>query len=161
MIILKESQNLETLLLSMKQFPIYENQPKSTLYHNTKFNKMESILQNGLLLSAARYASYEGNGIWCTSTPNQKGYGGCTVAFNSTGYDLEKVNDDEYRVWENVRQDDILFIDFPVMYPHRLSDMPGLIREYGYKKVIKIVEKNKDLADVSMNTIEKLVGGYL
>lgn len=157
MIILKESQPLDNLLLLIGQFPVYENQPKSTLYHNTKFNNLKSILQNGLLLSASRYANYEGNGIWSTSTPNQKGYGGCTVAFDSTGYDLEKVNDDEYRVWEDIKLEDIIFVDFPILYPHRLSDMPKLISEYGYEKTIQVVEKRKEYAEVSMDTIKKLL----
>lgn len=158
MITLKES--MDSSLLQMKQFPNY-NQPESTLYHNTKFNRLESIIKNGILLSSARYADYEGNGIWTTSTPNQKGYGGCTIAFDSTNYKLEKVNDDEYRVWENIRPEDILFIDFPIMHPHRLSDMPKLIEEFGYEKVMVVVEKNKDFAEVSMDTIKKLVDRVL
>lgn len=163
MIILKESQNLETLLLSMKQFPIYENQPKSTLYHNTKSHSLESILQNGILLNKARYADYEGNGIWTTSVPNQKGYGGITIAFDSTGYDLEKVNSEDFRVWEDINTEDILFVDYFIETSLRLSDMPHLIKEYGYDKVMYVIKQQDDdgEAQVPFYITKKLVDKWL
>lgn len=153
-------ESLENRLLTMKQFPVYTGQPPSTLYHNTKLANIESILTNGILLAKARFPEYEGKGIWVTAKEPGKVYGGRTVAFNSEGYELEDIGDGDYRIWQDIKPEDIIFVDFFVTQNNRLSEMPKLIDKIGYDKVMLVVKKfcDKGLTDAPYNVIEELVG---
>lgn len=154
--LLKES--LAERLINMKQFPNY-NQPDTTLYHNTKLERVESILEKGILTSKARFPDYEGDGIWVTSKHPGKSYGGRTVAFNSIRYELQRVGDWDYRIYDDILPKDILFVDVFVTPNHRLSDVPDLIKKYGHDKVMNIIKSwaDKGAADAPYNVIEELV----
>lgn len=156
------SESINTQISQMKQFPHYENQPISTQYHNTPLVNVESILQKGILLSRAKFSEYEGSGIWVTHNPG-KGYGGRTVAFDSSTYELEKVNDDEYRVWEDIKPEDILFVDFFITETNRVSELPDLITKLGYDRVLQVVKKKADQGktDVEFKEIQDLVDKFL
>ena len=153
-------ESLASRIQTMKQFPTYANQPPTTLYHNTKLANVESILANGILLAKARFPEYEGKGIWVTANEPGKVYGGRTVAFNSEGYDLENVGGGDYRVWQDIKPEDILFVDFFVTQNNRLSELPKLIEKLGYDKVMSVVKKfcDKGLTDAPYNVIKELVG---
>lgn len=146
------------------EFPDYEGQPSSTLYHNTKLKNLKGILTQGIKLSAARYADYEGNGIWTTTKPG-KGYGGVTIAFNSTGYDLEDVSGGDFRVWQDVRPEDIIFVDFFVTTNNRISEVPDLIKRYGAEKVFSVLKKYNDTDDEELKppfwVIENIINNLL
>lgn len=131
-------------------YPNYNKVPKNTIYHNTHLEYIDSIAHKGILISKSKQLEYEGNMTWATTLPNQKGYGGCTVAFTLGGledrYDYERVNDTEYCIYKDISAKNILFIDLPVAYGNglsltRLSDIPELLNHYGYDKVKKVFEK--------------------
>lgn len=151
-------ESIEEYVIRMKEFPSYINQPKTTLYHNTKLNNVESILKNGILMSSARYPEYEGDFIWVTGRPS-RGYGGRTIAFDSTGYKLQDISGGDYRVMEDVKPEDILFVDFFVTETNRLSEVPSLIEKYGYDKVMKVIKNfsEKEKTDVNFEVIKSLV----
>lgn len=152
-------ESLEERLLSMKQFPNYD-QPDTTLYHNTKLESVEAILEKGILTSKARFADYEGDGIWVTSKLPGKSYGGRTVAFNSIRYELQRIGDGDYRIYTDILPEDILFVDFFVTPNQRISDVPDLIKKYGKDKVMGVIKSwaDKGAADAPYNVIEGLVG---
>jgi hypothetical protein len=130
-------------------YPDYNRVPKETIYHNTHLESVNNIAHNGLLISKSKQLEYSGDMIWATTLPNQKGYGGCTVAFTLEGledrYDYEMVNDTEFCIYKDVPAKNILFIDLPVAEIgggiERLSDIPQLIDEYGLEKVQKVFNK--------------------
>ena len=134
-------------------YPDYNKVPKDTTYHNTHLEYVDSIAHNGILTSKAKQLEYSGNMTWATTLPNQKGYGGCTVAFTLNGledrYDYEMVNRVEYCIYKDIPAKNILFIDLPVVDGSgigltRLSDIPELIYEYGLEKVQKVFNKYGD-----------------
>lgn len=134
-------------------YPDYNKVSKGTIYHNTHLEYVDSIAHNGLLISKSKQLEYQGNMTWATTLPNQKGYGGCTIAFTLDGlkdrYDYEMVNNTEYCIYKNIPVNNILFIDLPVVYGNgigltRLSDVPGLIDEYGLEKVQYVFNKYGD-----------------
>lgn len=140
-------------ILKHFQYPNYNNVPSDVLYHNTHLEYVDSIAHNGILVSKAKQLEYSGNMTWATTLPNQKGYGGCTVAFTLDGlkdrYDYEQVNSQEFCIYVNVPVKNILFIDLPVVNGNgigltRLSDIPALIEDYGLEKVQKVFDKYGD-----------------
>lgn len=131
-------------------YPNYDKVPNGTIYHNTHLEYVDSIAHKGILISNAKQLEYQGNMTWATTLPNQKGYGGCTVAFTLDGlenkYDYEMVNNTEYCIYKDIPTRNILFIDLPVVDGNglpltRLSDIPELLNDYGYDKVKKVFEK--------------------
>lgn len=146
----KIPKNTYEYCLKHFMYPDYSKVPKGAIYHNTHLEYVDSIAHNGILTSKAKQLEYSGNMTWATTLPNQKGYGGCTVAFTLDGledrYDYEKVNNTEYTIYTDIPTKNILFIDLPVVDGNglpltRLSDIPELLEEYGYNKVKKVFEK--------------------
>lgn len=134
-------------------YPNYNKVPKGTIYHNTHLEYVDAIAHNGILVSKAKQLEYSGNMTWATTLSNQKGYGGCTVAFTLDGledrYDYEMVNSVEYCIYKDIPAKNILFIDLPVVDGSgigltRLSDIPELIEEYGVEKVQNVFNKYGD-----------------
>lgn len=132
------------------QYPNYDKVPNGTIYHNTHLEYVDFNIHNGILLSNSRQLEYSGEMIWATTLPNQKGYGGCTIAFTLDGLkdkqDYEMVNNTEYCIYTDILPDRILFVDLPVVDGNglpltRLSDIPELLNDYGYDKVKKVFEK--------------------
>lgn len=135
-------------LLTKYIFPNYKKN-NNILYHNTNLENVDNISKVGLDVTHKRYVTeYEGNMIWATSTGNLKGYGGCTIAFSKTNLKhIEKVNEDEYCIYENIPSSSIKFIDIPLNYEanhtYRLSEVPLLITKYGVEKVVTNLNKFK------------------
>lgn len=143
-------KNTYEYCLKTFQYPNYNKVPKGVLYHNTHLEYVDSVAHKGILVSSAKQLEYSGNMIWATTLPNQKGYGGCTVAFTLDGladrYDYEQVNNQEFCIYRDIPAKNILFIDLPVIDGNgigltRLSDIPELIEEYGLEKVQKVFSK--------------------
>ena len=146
-------KNTYEYILNNFKYPDYNNAPHGTIYHNTHLEWVDSIAHNGLLVSKARQLEYSGNMTWATTLPNQKGYGGCTVAFTLDGlkdrYDYEMVNNTEYCIYKDIPVQNIVFIDIPVIDGNgigleRLSDIPELIADYGLEKVQNVFNKYGD-----------------
>lgn len=145
------------------QYPDYNNVPNNTIYHNTHLEYVDSIAHNGILISKSKQLEYQGNMTWATSLPNQKGYGGCTVAFTldelEDKYDYEKVNDVEYCIYKDIPVKNILFIDLPVVGDsdgfrfERLSDIPKLIDKYGIEKVQNVFNKYYSYKYIPLDTV--------
>lgn len=139
-------------ILKKFMYPNYDKIPNNVLYHNTHLEYAGSIARHGILISKAKQLEYSGNMTWATTLPNQKGYGGCTVAFTLDGLDkgdYEQVNNTEYCIYTDIPVKNILFIDLPVIDGNgigltRLSDIPELIDEYGLEKVQKVFNKYGD-----------------
>lgn len=142
-------------VLNNFQYPNYNKIPKGTLFHNTHLEYVNSIAHKGLLTSQSKQLEYSGNMTWATSVPNQKGYGGCTVAFTLEGLDAnvrdyEQVNNDEYVIYVDIPVKNVLFIDLPVVDGNgltltRLSDIPRLIDRHGIDKVLKVFAKQSNV----------------
>lgn len=147
-------------LLTKYIFPNYKKN-NNILYHNTNLENVDNISKVGLNVAHKRYVTeYEGNMIWATSTGNLKGFGGCTVAFSKTNLKhIEKVNEDEYCIYENIPISNIKFIDIPLNYEanrtYRLSEIPILINKYGVEKVVTNLNKFK--LTIPIETVIKYV----
>lgn len=130
-------------------YPNYDKVPTNTVYHNLHLEYVDFNIHNGILLSNSRQLEYSGEMIWATTLPNQKGYGGITIAFTLSGLDdkkCEKVNNTEYCIYQDIPVSNILFIDLPVYSSNsgelkRLSDMPRLINRHGIEKVEQVYNK--------------------
>ena len=121
------------------------------LYHNTPSENLESIYQHGLVTARPggpreRKAGYtdaaEGDTIWATTKPGD-GYGGNTIAFDvPLTHKMQKVNDDEYILFEDVKPENFRFVDRPVskLDHYRISDLPKFIN-----KNAKSVEEAKEM----------------
>ena len=160
---LQNNANYEWLLTKY-MFPDY-NKNNDILYYNTPLENVDNISKVGLNVANKRYhkryaTGYEGNMIWATSTGNLKGFGGCTVAFSKTNLKhIEKVNADEYCIYENILASNIKFIDIPLNYEanrtYRLSEIPMLINMYGVEKVV--TDLNKFKLTIPIETVIKYV----
>lgn len=151
-------------------FPSYKIEPpkgKIILYHNTSNENIQSILANGLKASAGKSQGRgkDGDFVWATSTPNLKGYGGNTIAFET---DLEKanqykVNNDQYTLPYDIPKEDILFVDKFFWDNYRLSDLPELIKKYGKDKVITIISKKPEKFhnNYNIDSLENLINQAL
>lgn len=129
-------------------YPNYDKVPKDTIYHNTHLEYIDSIAHKGILVSKVKQLEYQGNMIWATTIPNQKGYGGVTVAFNLNNVNnYEKVNNEQYCIYQDIPIKNIIFFDLPVCAsnnissPYRLSDISRLVKKHGKEKVITITNK--------------------
>ena len=141
----KIPKNTYEYCLKNFMYPNYDKVPKDTIYHNTHLEYIDSIAHKGILVSQAKQLEYQGNMTWATTIPNQKGYGGCTVAFTLDGledrYDYEMVNNTEYCIYKDIPAK---IIDLPVADDERLSDIPYLINEYGLEKVQEVFNEYYD-----------------
>lgn len=131
--------------------PDYNSQPSEgfiRLYHNTSTENLPSILKHGILMARpnsprerkAGYKDYEGDIIW-TSTKPGRGYGGNTIAFDvPKTHRMEKVNDDEYILYDDVKPENFKFVDKMFTSRGELNKISDL------KKYVDIAKgQNKDL----------------
>lgn len=123
----------------------YNSKPKEgtiRLYTNTSAENIDSILKNGLDVSKAKQNEYEGNMTWFETRPDLKGYGGTTIAVDvPSNLSMDKVNDTQYTVYDNISPENIAFIDKPVMNNYRTSDMEELLNKYGKEKVTQVFDR--------------------
>ena len=123
----------------------YNSEPKEgtiRLYTNTSAENIDSILKNGLDVSKAKQNEYEGNMTWFETRPDLKGYGGTTIAVDvPSNLSMDKVNDTQYTVYDNISPENIAFIDKPVMNNYRTSDMEELLNKYGKEKVTQVFDR--------------------
>ena len=149
------------------QYPNYSNVPNNTLYHNTHMEYVNNIAHSGILISKSKQLEYSGNMTWATTLPNQKGYGGCTVAFTLDGladrYDYEQVNNQEFCIYTDIPVKNILFIDLPIMDVHgnglkRLSDIPKLIEKFGLEKVQKVFNQYSKYVYIPLKDVLPYIG---
>ena len=126
------------------------------LYTNTNGENLESILKEGLKTSKAQQKEYEGNMTWFETTPDLKGYGGTTIAVDvPINTKMQKVNDSQYTVFEDVTPENIVFIDKPVFSNYRTSDIAELVEKYGKDRVIEVFNtaKQKYVSQEEFNNI--------
>lgn len=139
---------------------------ENVFYHNTEFKNLDSIMKNGLLCNKGKELSRgkDGDFVWAVSTPNLKGYGGCTVAFKlpkNIETEKYKVNDDQYTFPFNIPVEDILFIDVPIspINSCRISDVPELVNKYGEDKVIDVLSKRL-INDFTKEDVRVIINSY-
>ena len=123
----------------------YNSKPKEgtiRLYTNTSAENIDSILKNGLDVSKAKQNEYEGNMTWFETRPDLKGYGGTTIAVDvPLNLNMDKVNDTQYTVYDNISPENITFVDRPVMNNYRTSDIEELLNKYGEEKTTKVFDR--------------------
>lgn len=123
----------------------YNSEPKAgtiRLYTNTSAENIDSILKNGLDVSKAKQNEYEGNMTWFETRPDLKGYGGTTIAVDvPLNSNMDKVNDTQYTVYDNISPKNITFVDRPVMNNYRTSDIEELLNKYGEEKTTKVFDR--------------------
>lgn len=123
----------------------YNSEPKEgtiRLYTNTSAENIDSILKNGLDVSKAKQNEYEGNMTWFETRPDLKGYGGTTIAVDvPINSNMDKVNDTQYTVYDNISPENITFVDRPVMNNYRTSDIEELLNKYGEEKTTKVFDR--------------------
>ena len=123
----------------------YDSKPREgtiRLYTNTSAENIDSILKNGLDISKAKQNEYEGNMTWFETRPNLKGYGGTTIAVDvPSNLSMDKVNDTQYTVYDNISPENIVFVDRPVMNNYRTSDIEDLVSKYGEEKVKSVFDR--------------------
>ena len=151
--------------------PDYSMAPKKgkvILYHNTSSENVDSILKSGIRADAGKEhgRGKDGDYVWATTTPNQKGYGGNTIAFQIDVKLLAdnkhwKANDDEYHITKNIPAEDILFVDRPVADNQRESDIVNLVRRLGADKVRDVLGRRKLYGGMSMDRVEELIEAAL
>ena len=164
---IKEQNNALKENIELKRnIPDYSMQPeqgKMILYHNTSSKNVDSILKNGLKADAGKEQGRgkDGDFVWATSTPNQKGYGGNTIAFtiDVSVADKYKANDTEYTLPMDIPAEDILFADRPTGGEGgraRESDIYERVKKFGADKVREVYSNRQD-SDVSDARIEELI----
>ena len=136
----------------------YNSEPKEgtiRLYTNTSAENIDSILQNGLDVNKAKQNEYEGNMTWFETRPDLKGYGGTTIAVDvPSNLSMDKVNDTQYTVYDNISPENIAFIDKPVMNNYRTSDMEELLNKYGEEKVTQVFDRALENGKASISKEE-------
>lgn len=162
--IIKEHKILDFNKIS-PEYQLHDKFFNNVFYHNTEYKNLDSIMENGLLCNKGKEMNRgkDGDFIWAVTTPNLKGYGGCTVAFkipNKNDLNKYKVNDDQYTFPFDIPVNDILFIDVPISsIPNsRISDISELIEKFGKDKVINVLS-NKLINDFTKDDLIKIING--
>lgn len=149
----------------------YSTEPeegKIRLYTNTPFENIDSILENGISHTAGKNRAvkeYEGDAIWFETTPDLQGYGGTTIAVDvKPNKNFDKVNNTQYMVYEDIKPEDIKFIDRPLFDNIRTSDLPALIEQFGVEHVKDVVHKgglgmDKYVTDKEFDNIIGMLAG--
>ena len=126
----------------------YESKAKEgtiRLYTNTKAENIDSILNEGLKFDKSRELEYEGKATWFETTPDLKGYGGTTIAVDvPVNSKMEKVNNTQYMVYEDLSPENIVFVDKPIFNNYRTSDIENLVDRFGKDKVLDVFDKSKN-----------------
>lgn len=144
----------------------YDLPPKEgtiRLYTNTKGKNVDSILEGGLK-TKQRLQGYgadpsEGSVSWFETTPNLKGYGGNTIAVDvPVNARMQKVNDTQYTVFDDIGPENIVFVDRPAFGEYRTSDVKGLVDKYGAEKVREVYGKSKS-QNIAPEELDELIGG--
>lgn len=136
------------------------------LYHNTPKENLESIYKNGIVMAhpggvRQRKPGYtdaaEGDTIWAINNGSRdtNGYGGNTIAFDvPITHKMQKVNDNEYILYEDVKPENFKFVDKVfaqgdrIDAGYRLSDLPEMVDIY--KRQNKTKQQFKDLLNKYM-----------
>ena len=115
------------------------------LYTNTSAKNIDNILKNGLQTDKARQLEYDGQMLWFETRPDLKGYGGTTIAVDvPVNSQMEKVNDTQYTVFDNISPENIVFVDKPIFGTYRTSDLQNLVDKFGKEKVLNVFDKTSN-----------------
>ena len=88
---------------------------------------------------------YESKATWFETTPDLKGYGGTTIAVDvPIDAKMDKVNDTQYMVYDNISPENIVFVDKPIFNNYRTSDIENLVDRFGKDKVLDVFDKSKN-----------------
>lgn len=115
-----------------------------TLYHNTPYKNVESILKNGLKIGFSNSEKASGWAMtWATTHPLKKDeYGGNIIKFKlPKNYNYEKVNDDQYVIYDDIEPSLIDGVDYLIGgggtgFMH-ISELSNYINAYGKDRVKK------------------------
>jgi len=160
----KLKQGINKIVNKTKPFhrniPDYDSQPQEgyiRLYHNTPNENLDSISKNGLLVARpnsprtrkAGYLDSEGDVIWATNKSGSRGYGGNTIAFDvPLNHRMKKVNDDEYILYDDVKPENIKFIDRVFTSKGELNKISDLKE---YVDIAKHQNKDKEWLKQTLN----------
>ena len=120
------------------------------LYHNTSYKNLVDILKYGLLVSKSRSEEKSNfKATWASITPI-KGYGDVMLTLEiPNDIDMEKVNDNEYVIYEDISPKYITHITYPLNNLHTITNdnLSDYIRKYGKDKVKEVLIKtyNKEI----------------
>ena len=127
------------------------------LYTNTKAENINSILKDGLLIDKAKEKEYDGKMTWFETTPDLKGYGGTTIAVDvPKNLNMEKLNNTQYGVYDNISPDNIVFIDKPAFNNYRTSDIQELVDKFGKDKVLEVFDKSNNKS-ITREELENII----
>ena len=138
------------------------NENYITLYHNTPYRNCKSILKNGLRVDNSQSERASGWAMtWATDHPIMDGgWGGNIVKFRlPKSYHYEKVNDDQYIIFDDIEPELIDSIDYLIGgsgtgHMH-LSELDEYIDEYGRDKVRKVLTIDHNEA-IPLEDIKKM-----
>lgn len=132
------------------------------LYHNTNVRNAKSIKEHGLKVASSDSELASGYQMtWATSHPSKDdAYGGTTIEFVvKENQRCEKVNDDQYIIYDDIPANQILTIDYLLTgagagFMHT-SEVDNYIEEYG-KEAVKRVLTRRHNDELTMDEIKRL-----
>ena len=142
---------------------IMESTSNIVLYHNTSYKNLDDILKYGLLVNKSRSEEKSNfRATWVSITP-VKGYGDVMLTLEiPNNIAMEKVNDSEYVIYEDIPPKYITHITYPLNNLHTITNdnLSDYIRKYGKDKVREVLRKTYN-KEIGLDKVLELAKGVL
>ena len=143
---------------------IMESTSNIVLYHNTSYKNLDDILKYGLLVNKSRSEEKSNfRATWASITPI-KGYGDVMLTLEiPNNIDMEKVNDNEYVIYEDIPPKYITHITYPLNNLHTITNIwaaKKMAEKYGKDKVREVLRKTYN-KEIGLDKVLELAKGVL